>query len=118
MITTKETSCKCGCGLNVQPDFLVLLNEIRRSYNKPIVVLSGARCPTHNASVGGAKNSSHIEGLAVDLMRSASLRVFLEANLTKFNIYMEAPQATGDDLSGWLHVTTRAPASGKRIFLP
>jgi hypothetical protein len=118
MILSSETACKCKCGLNVQPDFLVLLNEIRRSYNKPVIVLSGARCPTHNASVGGSKNSSHIEGLAVDLMRSASLRTFLEANLNKFDIYMEAPQATGNDENGWLHITTRAPASGKRIFLP
>ena len=118
MISTKETSCKCGCGLNVQPDFLVLLNKIRTDYGKPIIVLSGARCPTHNAKIGGAKNSSHIEGLAVDLMRSASLRTFLEANLTKYDIYMEAPQATGNDDNGWLHITTRAPASGKRVFAP
>ena len=118
MITSQETACKCGCGLNVQPAFLAKLNEIRQSYNKPIIVLSGARCPTHNASVGGAKNSSHIEGLAVDLMRTSRLRAFLIANAEKFDIYLEDPSVTGNDLSGWLHVTTRPPASGKRLFLP
>lgn len=118
MISTKETTCKCGCGLNVTPKFLFILNQIRTEYGKPIIVLSGARCPTHNAKIGGAKNSSHCEGLAADLMRSAELRTFLEANLNKFDIYMEAPQATGNDDNGWLHCQIRPTASGKRIFLP
>lgn len=118
MITSKETACKCGCGLNVQPDFLVLLNKIRADFGKPIIVLSGARCPTHNAKIGGAKKSSHIEGLAVDLMRSSSLRAFLEANLVKYDIYLESPSHTGNDDSGWLHCQIRPTPSGQRIFLP
>ena len=118
MITQQETSCKCGCGLNVQPAFLAKLNEIRQAYGKPIVILSGARCIKHNASVGGSPKSSHIEGLAADLMRSSQLRAFLVANAERFNIYLEDPASTGNDEGGWLHVTTRPPPSRSRIFTP
>lgn len=34
--------------------------------------------------------------------------------LEKHGLYRESP----DDTPGWLHVTTRAPASGKRTFAP
>lgn len=117
-ITFKETACKCGCGLNITPKFHFILNQIRLEYGKPIVVLSGARCPEHNAKIGGAKKSSHIEGLAVDLMRSSSLRAFLIANVEKFDIYLEDPSHTGNDDAGWLHCQLRPTASGKRVFLP
>jgi len=35
--------------------------------NKPIHVLSGYRCPTHNAEVGGATNSYHMQDMAADI---------------------------------------------------
>jgi uncharacterized protein YcbK (DUF882 family) len=35
--------------------------------NSPITILSAYRTPTYNASVGGAKNSQHIQGRAIDL---------------------------------------------------
>jgi hypothetical protein len=118
MITLKETACKCACGLNVTSEFLFKLNEIRSAYGKPIIVLSGARCQAHNKSIGGALKSAHIEGVAADLMRSSALRSFLEANLDRFNVYLEAPSHTGNDDNGWLHVTTRSPGTGKRTFMP
>lgn len=118
MITQQETTCKCSCGLNVQPAFLTKLNEIRQAYGKPIVILSGARCIKHNASVGGSPKSSHIEGLAADLMRTSSLRAFLVANAERFNIYLEDPSHTGNDQDGWIHVQMRPTPSSKRLFLP
>jgi hypothetical protein len=35
--------------------------------NKPIAVLSAYRTPTHNARVGGARSSQHLQGCALDL---------------------------------------------------
>ncbi len=34
--------------------------------NKPILISSGYRAPNVNSAVGGAKNSAHVHGLAVD----------------------------------------------------
>lgn len=39
--------------------------------NIPLRITSGFRCPSHNAKVGGAAKSQHIEGTAVDI-QSAS----------------------------------------------
>jgi uncharacterized protein YcbK (DUF882 family) len=32
----------------------------------PVIIVSGYRCPVHNRNVGGAKNSYHMKGNAVD----------------------------------------------------
>lgn len=41
-------------------------------------------------------------------------RILSDADLERFGLYREAPEAT----PGWCHLTTRPPASGKRTFLP
>lgn len=39
--------------------------------HKPLVIISGYRTPAHNARVGGARRSRHLEGDAVDLRRGS-----------------------------------------------
>jgi zinc D-Ala-D-Ala carboxypeptidase len=44
-----------------------LLEQVRALLgNRPVHVSSGYRCPALNAKVKGAKNSAHLQGLAVD----------------------------------------------------
>lgn len=43
------------------------LQVIRDHYGKPIKINSGWRSPAHNKSVGGAKNSQHVQGKAADI---------------------------------------------------
>jgi zinc D-Ala-D-Ala carboxypeptidase len=62
-----ETMCRCGCGMNITRQLLIKLNEAREVSAVPFVITSGARCVSHNRSVGGTPNSSHIRGLAVDI---------------------------------------------------
>lgn len=46
----------------------VVFEIIRAAFgNKPIVVLSGYRTPSWNRKIGGARNSQHVEGRALDL---------------------------------------------------
>jgi zinc D-Ala-D-Ala carboxypeptidase len=65
--------CKCGgryarCHVVlVHRDLLVGLDRYRDSVGKPVKVVSGYRCPTHNAKVGGATSSQHLYGAAADL---------------------------------------------------
>lgn len=45
---------------------LTALERIRAHYGVPININSGYRCPVHNANVGGASNSLHMQGCAAD----------------------------------------------------
>ena len=45
----------------------VVLDPLREAYGNPIIVNSGYRCPELNRAVGGARNSQHTKGEAVDI---------------------------------------------------
>lgn len=62
-----ETSCKCGCGLDIRPELRAALEALRASVGFPLPVVSGARCPERNRQVGGATSSLHLRGLAADI---------------------------------------------------
>lgn len=59
--TSKEFTCKCGCGLDkVSPVFLWKLNQGRDECGFSWVVASGCRCEQHNKNEGGKSNSDHL----------------------------------------------------------
>lgn len=64
---------KCNCCGRIHPDgvpdlLIDFLEEIRDHFGgKPVNINSGYRCPAHNASVGGASGSRHMEGDATDI---------------------------------------------------
>lgn len=68
----EEFACKCGkfCDgypARVQRALVELAEDAREHFNAPATVVSGLRCKRHNANVGGAANSQHMYGEAVDL---------------------------------------------------
>jgi len=67
--SSRELMCKCGCGRYVPNDVLIqLLEKIRAMIDAPVIVLSGYRCPKHNAEVkNAAPGSKHVLGMAADL---------------------------------------------------
>ena len=80
--TREELNCKgrsvpgdCGCnGRNPSPEIQreleitarTICEPLRAERGQPIAILSGYRCPKHNAYVGGASQSMHMSGKAVD----------------------------------------------------
>ena len=66
----------------------------------------------------GAPQSSHKQGMAVDIYdphNTLDEWCFKHQDrLAHHNLYMESPTATPK----WLHLTTRAPKSLKRVFMP
>ena len=64
----------------------------------------------------GKPFSSHKQGRAVDVFDPhGRLDDWLtDETLEQFGLYREAPQAT----RGWCHLSTQAPGSGKRTFIP
>jgi hypothetical protein len=77
----------------------------------------------HNAATG-APNSSHKEAKAVDVYDpDNALDDYLDrfedgkggnSKLEQYDLYREHPDAT----TGWCHLSTRPPRSGKRTFRP
>ncbi len=69
-------------------------------------------CPT------GAPHSAHKQAQAVDVYDPGNvLDAYITAHpeiLVAFDLYRESPVAT----QGWCHLSTRAPGSGRRTFLP
>ena len=69
----EELQCKCCGQLKLHSDFLPRLIKIRIKYGKPIHVNCCYRCPDHNIEVGGAKNSFHKKGMAIDIRNPRNL---------------------------------------------
>ena len=65
-----EFRCKCGrCKTALVDDVLVAqLQAIRNHFGKSVNITSGYRCSSHNKAVGGDPNSSHMQGMAADIV--------------------------------------------------
>lgn len=75
-LTVSQTAARRGLN-NVPPQQIVpnlrrlvdlVLEPLRASFGRPIVVTSGYRSPAVNAAVGGARHSAHMDGLAADII--------------------------------------------------
>jgi hypothetical protein len=113
-LSLSEVACKCGCGQIPQKVMLDKFDQIREAYGKPIHITSGFRCEKHNKKIGGSKNSNHVKGLAIDVLRLKELTDFILKNLETLDMYIEDPAVT----VSWIHISPVPPKSGKRIFKP
>lgn len=68
--SVQELACR-HCGMRaVQQELVDALERTRAMLGgHPITLRSAYRCPIHNKNVGGASQSQHMFGLAVDLTR-------------------------------------------------
>ena len=74
-----ELACR-HCGVNgCQKGLVDALEAFRALVGKPVMVDSAYRCPQHNAQVGGAGKSEHVEGLAADIRVEGMTAAELEA---------------------------------------
>jgi hypothetical protein len=106
------------------PDGIISnLMELRARLNQlgfrpPRIFTCTYRSPEHNARVGGAKKSSHLTGCACDIADADGLlKDYLRTNpelLEECDLYAE----DFDSTPTWVHLTTLAPKSGRRIFKP
>lgn len=71
-----DFKCRCGCGMDISDKLKGLIFEMREDAQVPFVVTSGARCLSHNGSIGSKDTSSHVKGLAVDIAYSSSSIAF------------------------------------------
>lgn len=67
---SREFRCRgsdCCHTTHLDDTLLTFLQQIRNHFQQPVTINSGYRCPTHNASIGGAPSSYHCRGMAADI---------------------------------------------------
>jgi zinc D-Ala-D-Ala carboxypeptidase len=122
-----RSSTALGLGLDNTPtpaavDELATLaarvDAVRERFGIPLFPTNGYRAPAVNKAVGGAANSAHMSGQAMDIAdgpKRALARFCLSnlALLEEQGLWMEDPQWT----PGWVHLQTRE-VPGARVFRP
>ena len=76
------------------------LDELRRLYDRPIIITSGYRCPALNKAVGGKPNSQHVKGQAADLKWDENLLKFIINNYHYDQLIEETSKRTK-----WIHIS-------------
>ena len=85
----EDFTCPC-CGVaKADVRLLSALENLRSKIGRPILILSGYRCPAHNKDVHGSPKSQHMLGKAADVVvrGMASIDLAQAANsLEPFNL--------------------------------
>ena len=83
-----------------------ILDPLRESFGKPIIVTSGYRCKELNKAVGGAAKSQHMSGEAADIRTVEDSK---RANKELFNLIIELglpfDQLINEHDYDWVHVS-------------
>jgi putative chitinase len=77
------------------------LDEVRDLFALPLIVSSWYRSPKVNAKVGGAKNSAHMSGFAVDFKIKGMQDLEVALRIQKSNIRMDQLILEPN----WLHIS-------------
>lgn len=100
-----EFACKCGCGFaTVDVELLAVLEDLRETYDAPIRINSGCRCPAHNKAVGGEPQSKHTQGIAADIVVTG----VSPAKVANYLNGKYSDQYGIGEYAGWVHVDVRA----------
>lgn len=101
-----EFASKGNGQVKVSGRMVAALDSVREQLGLPIKITSGHRDEKHNKKVGGAKNSRHVEGDAVDInladyddqTRSILMRLLRKAGFTSFGSYSKSPNMLHADM--------------------
>ena len=107
--------------VNALLDYLLKYHGIPRKINPR----TGGEISGNGSGGGGARRkdckegsalSSHKTFMGIDITDPDNSKdaVISDIMLLKFDLYREHPSKS----LGWVHLTTRSPASGKRTFIP
>ena len=68
--TEDELRCKGTDECCMDEQFMLTLEALRQEFNEPMIISSAYRDLSYNQVIGGAKNSPHLFGKAVDVVIS------------------------------------------------
>jgi len=93
------------------------LHVIRGYLDRPMRITSALRPKLYNKLIGGAANSMHMHGRAIDFVVKG-----MTADEVRENLYhlLEALEIRMENLPGsnWTHIDVRKPHNGNRYFKP
>lgn len=72
----KIPTCEHALGVYISPHMQALVSKMEKMLSHGMIITSGVRCEKCNASVGGARNSAHLRGLAVDIKAQTGLEKY------------------------------------------
>ena len=84
-----EFACPCCGRCEMSEELIFKLDHLRKCLGEPIIITSGFRCEFHNKVVGGAPDSSHLKGLAVDISIPTSAYRY---NLITYAVILRIPR--------------------------
>ena len=91
----------CCSSTKVDSKLVDYLQQIRNHFGKAVSINSGYRCAKHNASVGGASRSNHMDGEAADIRISGVTPIEVAR-------YAESIGILGIGVYSWgVHIDTR-----------
>lgn len=91
-----------------------VLDPLRELYGKPIHVNSGYRSPVVNRKIGGANNSEHLLGFAVDITGGSKEENQILFNLIKNNFNFR--QLINEYNFSWIHISYNIKDNKKQIL--
>jgi len=102
----REFASKGNGLIDIKADLVNRLDAVRAEFGRPIKIISGYRDPAHNRRVGGAKNSQHMHGIAVDIdlngmdigTRYRLMVLLIQHGFTSFGSYDRSPNMLHADL--------------------
>ena len=109
---TGRLECGCGCGFKPAPEAMRTLETLAARING-LHVTSAARCPKHNANVGGAANSAHTRGLAFDIAAPANAQRY---NILKALFSMEIKRVGINFERNFIHFDTDPSLPNPVVF--
>ena len=95
------------------------LDKVRAYLNQPMLISSGYRCPTLNKAVGGAKDSFHLKGCAVDFTSpkygttTQIVQALIKSDIEYDKLILEYPNKDRT----WVHIQFNPSGANRRINL-
>lgn len=84
---------------------------VRDHFGQPVIISSGLRVPELNRIIGGASNSDHMRGEAIDFevagVHSRFVWLFIKENM-EFNQLIGEYLEYEDPAAGWIHCSLKA----------
>lgn len=89
---------------NLQYGVEMILDPLRRTINRPVIISSGYRCPALNKAVGGVPNSWHLKGNAADIHLNDKAEAVDIFHFLKQNVSVDTVLFEHSKSSQWIHV--------------
>jgi len=101
----KELACKCCGKQQMRVGFMSQLEALRMTYDKPMIVTSGYRCPDHNSKVSSTgKFGPHTTGCAVDIAVHGRRAYELLGLAIRFGFTGIGLKQSGDNFGRFIHL--------------